>query len=76
MMSEAIYAEPAIPEPWVLDARGLRQDADGRWRFTIRCDEGSTILTGPRDPKIPGFECYFVGHSPTWTSYSYREVLS
>lgn len=73
---EAITAIPAIPEPWVFDSRGLhRSSVDGRWLFTIRCDEGSTIASGPRAPKIEGFECFFVGHTPTWTAYSYKEVL-
>ena len=75
-MNEAITAIPAIPDPWVFDSRGLWQSKTGRWYFCIRCDEGSTIASGPRPPKIDGFECYFVGHSPSWTHYSYREVLS
>lgn len=76
---DAIIATPAIPDPWVFDFRGLWQAKNdpwkGRWYFCIQCDEGSTIATGPRPPRIDGFECYFVGHTPTRTSYSYREVI-
>lgn len=63
---------PEAPEGW--EKIHSHYCGQGLMRFTLKKDEGSTIMDGPRAPKVPGFVCTFVGHSPTQTTYSYKEV--